>query len=152
MLLSTAGDATSYGWIANGCARVATIPAFAVPPAMEDPCATTEIAYAYIASTKLRGRTIDVPVGCVAAPRGVCRGVAIARIFEGDGKAAASGRFAIPVGKSRNVKLRVTRAALAVFRREGYGNLVMDARIPNGRIGAGADGAAELSVSVPGRD
>ena len=152
VLVSTAGDATSHGWIANGCARVATVPAFAVPPAMEDPCATTEIAYAYIASTKLRGRTIDVPVGCVAAPRGVCRGVAIARIFEGDGKAAASGRFAIPVGKSRNVKLRVTPAALAVFRREGYGNLVMDARIANGRIGAGADGAAELSVSVPGRD
>ena len=50
------------------------------------------------------------------------------------------------------MKLRVTRAALAVFRREGYGNLVMDARIPNGRIGAGADGAAELSVSLPGRD
>ena len=75
VLLSTAGDATGYGWIANGCARVATVPAFAVPPAMEDPCATTEIAYAYIASTKLRGRTIDVPVGCVAAPaRRVPRG------------------------------------------------------------------------------
>ena len=33
VLLSTAGDATGYGWIANGCVRVAAIPAFAVPPA-----------------------------------------------------------------------------------------------------------------------
>jgi hypothetical protein len=81
----------------------------------------------------------------------VCRGTAIARIFEGDGKAAATGRFAIPVGKSRVVKMRVTRAALAEFRREGYGNLVMDARIPHGRVGVGGNGDAELTVHLPGR-
>ena len=82
----------------------------------------------------------------------MCRGTAIARIFEGDGKIAASGRFAIPVGKERKVKMRVTKAALAEFRREGYGNLVLDARIPDGRVGIGADGASELSVNLPGRD
>ncbi len=152
VFVDAAGDASGYAWIANGCAHVAAIPVSTAPTRSSDPCPTTEIAYAYIASTRLRGRTITVPVGCVAAPRGVCRGTAIARIFEGDGKAAATGRFAIPVGKSREVKLRVTRAALAEFRREGYGNLVMDARIPNGRIGAGGDGSAELGVDLPGRD
>ena len=152
VFVDAVGDASGYAWIANGCAHVATLPASSAPRRSSDPCPTTEIAYAYIASTRLRGRTITVPVGCVAAPRGVCRGTAIARIFEGDGKAAATGRFAIPVGKSREVKLRVTRAALAVFRREGSGSLVMDARIPNGRIGAGGEGSAELGVKLPGRD
>jgi hypothetical protein len=147
-----AGDASGYAWIANGCAHVAAIPVSTAPTRSDDPCPTTEIAYAYIASTRLRGRTITVPVACVAAPHGVCRGTAIARIYEGDGKAAASGRFAIPVGKSRVVKMRVTRAALAEFRREGFGNLVMDARIPHGRIGAGGEGSAELGVYLPGRD
>ena len=152
VFVDATGDASGFAWIANGCARVAAIPISTAPTRPGDPCPTTEIAYAYIASTRLRGRTITVPVGCTAAPRGVCRGTAIARIFEGDGKAAATGRFAIPVGKSRTVKLRVTRAALAEFRREGFGNLVMDARIPNGRIGAGGDGSAELGVDLPGRD
>ena len=152
VFVDATGDATGYAWVANGCAHVAGIPVSTAPTRSNDPCPTTEIAYAYIASTRLRGRTITVPVGCTTAPDGVCRGTAIARIFEGDGKAAASGRFAIPVGKSREVKLRVTRAALAEFRREGYGNLVMDARIPNGRIGAGGEGSAELGVDLPGRD
>src|SRR5262245_66415 len=48
--------------------------------------------------------------------------------------------------------MHVTRAALKAFRREGFGNLVMDARIPNGRIGAGGEGSAELGVDLPGRD
>jgi hypothetical protein len=152
VFVDATGDASGFAWIANGCAHVAAIPLSTAPPRSSDPCPTTEITYAYIASTRLRGRTITVPVGCVTAPHGVCRGTAIARIFEGDGKAAASGRFAIPVGKSRTVKLRVTRAALAAFRREGFGNLVMDARIPNGRIGAGGEGSAELGVELPGRD
>jgi len=152
VFVDAAGDASGYAWVANGCARVATIPVSTAPPRSSDPCPTTEIAYAYIASTRLRGRTITVPVGCVTAPRGVCRGTAIGRIYEGNGKVAASGRFAIAVGKSREVKMRVTRAALAEFRREGFGGLVMDARIPNGRIGVGSNGNAELTVHLPGRD
>lgn len=152
VFVDAAGDASGYAWIANGCAHVAAIPVSTAPTRPSDPCPTTEIAYYYIAGTRLRGRTITVPVRCVTAPRGVCRGTAVARIFEGDGKAAATGRFAIPVGRSRNVKMRVTRAALAEFRREGYGNLVMDARIPHGRIGVGGDGAAELTVHLPGGD
>jgi hypothetical protein len=47
------------------------------------------------------------------------------------------------------VKKRVTRAAIAEFRRVGFGSLVMDARIPNGRIGAGGGGDAELTVHLP---
>ena len=103
------GDASGYAWIANGCARVASLPVTAASTPAGDPCPTTEISYAYIAGTRLRGRTVTVPVGCVTAPHGVCRGVAIARVFEGNGKAAASGHFAVPVGKYRVVKLRMTR-------------------------------------------
>ena len=147
-----AGDGSGYAWIANGCAHVASIPVSTAPARPSDPCPATEIAYAYIASTRLRGRTVTVPVGCIAAPRGVCRGTAIARIFEGDGKVAASGPFAIGVGKSRVVRMRVTDAALAEFRREGSATLLMDARIPDGRIGAGGEGSAELGVELPGRD
>src|SRR4051794_7524804 len=151
VFVDASGDASGYAWVANGCAHVAAIPVSTAPTRSSDPCPTTEIAYYYIASSRLRGRTITVPVRCVTAPRGVCRGTAIARIFEGAGRAAATGRFAIPVGKSREVKLRVTRAALAEFRREAYGNLVMDARIPHGRIGVGGNGDAELTVDLPGR-
>ena len=50
------------------------------------------------------------------------------------------------------MKLRVTKAAIANFRREGFGNLVMDARIPKGRIGVGGNGDAELTVHLPGGD
>lgn len=152
VFIDAAGDASGFAWVANGCARVATIPVSTAPTRSSDPCPTTEISFAYIAGTTLRGRTITVPVGCVTAPRGVCRGTAIARIFEGDGKVAASGRFAIPVGKSREVRMRVTRAAIAQFRREGYGGLEMDARIRKGRIGVGGNGDAELTVDLPGRD
>lgn len=147
-----AGDATGYAFIANGCARVASIPLTSAPVRKSDPCPRTEISLYYIASTTLRGNMIDAPIRCVTAPRGVCRGTAIARIYEGDGKAAATGRFAVPAGKERNVKLRVTPAALKRFKREGYGNLVLDARIPNGRVGVGDDGNSELGVKIPVRD
>jgi hypothetical protein len=152
VLTSGAGDGNGYAWIANGCARVASIPPATAPTPRGDPCPATEVSLYYIAGTRLRGNIIDGPVRCVAAPRGVCRGTAITRIYEGDGKVASSGRFAIPVGKERNVKMRVTKAALAEFRREGYGNLVMDARIPNGRVGVGGHGESELGVKLPGRD
>jgi len=152
VFVDAAGDATGYAWIANGCAHVAALPPTTAPAPEDDPCPTTEISYAYIAGTTLHGRTVKVPIGCVAAPRGVCRGTAIGRIFEGNGKVAASGRFEIPVGKSRTVKLRVTKAALKVFEREGYGGLTMDARIKHGRIGQGSNGDAELDVHLPGRD
>ena len=82
----------------------------------------------------------------------VSSSLAGARIYEGDGKTAASGRFAVPAGHSRTVKLHVTDAALKRFRKDGYGGLVMDARIPHGRIGAGSEGSAELDVHLPGRD
>ena len=60
----------------------------------------------------------------------------------------ARGRFAVPAGAERRVRMRVTHAAAARFRRERFGSLIIDARIPDGRIGAGADGSAELTVKV----
>ncbi len=142
------GDAQGYAWLANGCVRHTSIPL--TPGARDAPCPTTEVSLAYIASTTLRGRTVTLPVGCTAAPKGVCRGTAIARIFEGGPKIVARGRFAIPVGRSRTVKMTLTRAAAAQFRREGYGQLVPDAQIKNGRVGVGSNGDAELGVKVPG--
>jgi hypothetical protein len=63
-------------------------------------------------------------------------------------KVVARGRFAIPTGAVRRVRMRVTRAATERFRRRGRGFLIIDARIPDGRIGAGADGSSELSITV----
>ena len=54
----------------------------------------------------------------------------------------------MPVGAELPIRMRVTRAAAARFRRENFGSLIIDARMRDGRIGAGADGSAELTIKV----
>jgi hypothetical protein len=83
-------------------------------------------------------------VMCVTARGGVCRGTLIGRLA---GKVAARGRFAVQTGKTRRVKLRITRSATARIRRAGEGSLVLSARVPHGRVGAGR-GNAELTVKL----
>jgi hypothetical protein len=91
---------------------------------------------------------VRVPVHCVAAPEGVCRGTVLGRDGEGGPRFVARGRFAVPVGKERKVRMRIERKTVERFRRKDFGFLILDARIPNGRIGAGADGSAELGVDL----
>jgi hypothetical protein len=44
--------------------------------------------------------------------------------------------------------MRIERKTVERFRRKDFGFFILDARIPNGRIGAGADGSAELGVDL----
>jgi hypothetical protein len=85
---------------------------------------------------------------CVTAPGGVCRGTVLGRDGEGGRRIVARGRFAVPVGEERKVRLRIERATVERFRRKNFGFFIIDARIPNGRIGAGADGSSELGVEL----
>jgi hypothetical protein len=139
-----AADARGVAWLANGCLRHSALAA-PFPGQADDPCPSTEIALAYIASSPLRGRHVRVPVRCVTAPTGICRGTVLGKVGR---KVVARGRLAIPTGAVRRVRMRVTRAAAARFRRDDFGSLIIDARIPDGRIGVGADGSSELTVKV----
>ena len=98
VLTSFAGDSQGFAWVANGCVRYAGLPVTASAPQADDPCPATEISLYCIAHAKLRGRTIRVPVQCVTAPTGVCRGTVLGRVFEGGRRVVARGRFAVPVG------------------------------------------------------
>ena len=73
-----------------------------------------------------------------------CRGTVLGKF---GGRVVARGRFAVRAGQQRWVRMRVTRAAVKRFRRAGWGSMIIDARVPDGRVGAGADGS-ELSVKV----
>lgn len=141
-----AGDAQGYAWIANGCVWHATIPI--TPGTAAGPCPTTEIGLAAIDGSRLSGRTVRASVWCVTAPSGVCRGTVLGRDDFSRNKRAivARGRFAVPVGKSRRVKMTVTAATAARWRREKSGGLILSARIPNGRLGQPGEGNSELNV------
>jgi hypothetical protein len=150
VLTAFAADPQGLAWVANGCIRYAALPVTASAPQAGDPCPTTEIGLYLIAKSKLRGRTVRVPVRCVTAPTGVCRGTVLGRDGEGGRRVVARGRFAVPVGKERKVPVRIERGTVRRFRRKNFGFLLIDARIPNGRIGVGADGSSELTVDLDG--
>ena len=82
----------------------------------------------------------------------MCRGTILGRDGEGGRRFVARGRFAVPVGKSRDVPMRIERATLERFRRKDFGFFIIDARIPHGRIGQGADGSSELGVDLDQAD
>ena len=93
VLTAFAGDPQGFAWVANGCIRYAALPVTASAPQAGDPCPTTEIGLAYIAHAKLRGRTVRVPVLCVTAANGVCRGTVL-------GREARAGAGSSPAGAS----------------------------------------------------
>lgn len=140
-----AADARGVAWLANGCVRYAALAPPVPAPQADDPCPSTEIGLYYIASSPLRGRHVRVPVRCVTAPTATCRGTVLGKLGR---RVVARGRFAVPVGTERDVRMRVARATVRRFRRERFGSLIIDARIPDGRIGVGADGSSELTVKV----
>ena len=148
VLTAFAADPQGVAWVANGCLRYASLPLTASAPQADDPCPSTEIGLYYIAKSKLRGRTVRVPVRCVTAPAGVCRGTVLGRDGERGRRFVARGRFAVPVGKERWVRMWIERRTVRRFRRENFGFFIIDARIPDGRVGVGADGASELGVDL----
>lgn len=141
-----AADDRGVAWLANGCVRYAAVAA--PPPAgpASDPCPTTEIGLVLNNESKLRGRDIRVPVLCISAPDGVCRGTVVIRHR---GRIVGSGDFAIPAGRRPRVTARLNRLGLRLVRGRNP-ILRIGARMTAGRIGQ-SRGVTELSVVVPRR-
>lgn len=133
-LTSIAADETTVAWLANGCVLTAdtvdVAPLKAVPAG---PCPRAE-AVLDDHDRRLRGRSLRVRVTCVAAPRTGCRGVAVLGF---DGR-AGRGRFRVVAGRSRLVRVRLTRRGMAALRRQhAYdpeAQLRLDARLTDGRV------------------
>jgi len=144
VLADFAGDDRGVAWLANGCVRYAALRLPAPAPPAGDPCPATEVGLYAIADSRLRGRRARTPVRCVTAPGDACRGTVLARR---GGRLVGRGRFAIPVGTQRWVPIRLTRAEAAYTRRATWTSLVISARVPGGRVGAGR-GYSELTVKA----
>jgi hypothetical protein len=133
-MTALAADEASVAWLANGCVLAAGVtdapPLEPVPPG---PCPRAEVVLEDH-DQKLRGRTVRVRVTCVAAPRPGCSGAVVLR-FRGR---TGHGRFRVPAGEGRLVKLRLTRRAAASVRRRlrvhGFAALQMGARLTDGRV------------------
>ena len=137
-----AADASGVAWIANGCLYYTSfVPLGATVPAN---CPTTEVNLYAIGVSHLKGRTVRAPVICVNAPDGTCRGTVIGRF---GGKVVGTGSFAIPIGKTGNVPMKLAARVVARFRKRGWGGLIIQARVPNGRTGA-VRGGSELDIKV----
>ena len=129
-----AADETTLAWLANGCVLAAGVadapPLEAVPPG---PCPRAEVVLEDH-DEKLRGRTVRVLVTCIVAPPPGCRGAVVLR-FRGH---AARGRFRVPAGGRRLVKVGLTRRGAASLRRrlrfKGFAFLDMGARVTDGRV------------------
>jgi hypothetical protein len=138
-----AADAQGIAWLANGCVRYAPIAGAPAPaPPSGDPCPTTEIGLYTIDVSRLRGRTVRVRVTCIATPTDACRGTLLLK--NDRNRVVARGPFTVPAGVLRRVPVHLNRAAVRTARRE-FGFL-LDAVIPDGRVGPGGHGASELSV------
>jgi hypothetical protein len=133
-LMALAADETMVAWLANGCVLAAGVtdvaPLEVVPPG---PCPRAEVVLDEH-DQKLRGGRVRVQVTCVAAPPSGCRG-AVVLGFRGR---AARGRFRVPAGGRRVVKVRMTRRGKAAVRRQlrldGAVLFRMRARVADGRV------------------
>jgi hypothetical protein len=126
-------------WVANGCVRYAG----GGRSTAADPCPAAEVTLYAIANAKLRGDHTRVPVRCVAARTGTCRGTVFGKLGR---RVVARGGFAVPAGRQRWVRLRVNPATVRRFRREGDGSLIIGANVRDGRVGSGCCGDSELTV------
>ena len=102
-----AADASGVTWLANGCVRYVALDAGVAAAPADDPCPSTEIGLYGIASSPLRGRQVRVPVRCVTAPTGTCRGTVLGKLGR---NVVARGRFAVPVGAQRKIPMRGDRS------------------------------------------
>jgi hypothetical protein len=133
-MTALAADEATVAWLANGCvlgAGVTDVPP--VEPVPPGPCPRAEVVLEDY-DEKLRGRTLRVWVTCVAAPRPGCRGAVVLRFRGRTGR----GRFRVPAGGRRLVKVRLTQRAAASVRRrlrsKGFAVLRMGARVTDGRV------------------
>jgi hypothetical protein len=145
-LIHTDMDADEQGvaWLFNGCVRYEP---FARPAAHGHACPTSEVGLWTIGpSSKLRGNTATAQIKCVASVSGRCRGRLVARSDIGK-PIIGRGRFDIPVGERwHKVPVHFTPRAVAKFKREHFGGVVINAIMRNGTVGSGADYSSEFEV------
>jgi hypothetical protein len=169
-LTAVAADETTVAWLANGCvlaadtspeavppvatpAPVAPVPASPsarsaqtpdVPPPGLCPSAEVELGDG---GERLRGRTLRVSVSCVAAPPTGCRGEVL--LGRGGGW-AGRGRFEVPPGVRRSVRIRMSRRGMAQVRRHmfrfGHAFLHMTARVEDGRVAREEAGSTSVLI------
>lgn len=127
-------DADERGvvWLFNGCVR------YSDRLVNYSLCRPIEVALRD-ASSRLVGLTARAPVRCVTAS-GRCRGTLLAR--SRTGRVIGRGRFAIPRGTERRVTIRFTRPPQ-------WRSVPIDARVIEGRVGAGRGGTARLKLTRP---
>jgi hypothetical protein len=114
-------DADGVVWDFNGCLRSAPFGASA-PPAGGAECPRTEVALfpgRKVPRAKLRGTTARIPVQCVTAPHGRCRGKLLVRPDPGE-PVIARATFNLPVSRhSRPVAVRVPARDARWYRTHG---------------------------------
>jgi hypothetical protein len=76
-----------------------------------------------------------------ATPTDACRGTLLLKHGK---RVVSSGPFTVPAGARQRVPVRLTRHGMRVARRAGW--FLVDAEIPDGRIGPGGRGSSELTV------
>ena len=115
-----------------------------------DRCPGSEVALWTIApQSKLRGNTATTEVMCVrrtpaAARAGWSRGSTTARPSSAAGRSTSRS-----VGKWVKVPVHFDRRTVARFRRHHGGSVVVDAKLPDGSVGAGAGYSSEFGIEVP---
>ena len=116
-------DADGLFWDFNGCLRYAPLGASA-PTTGQAGCPQTEVALfpgREVPRARLRGRTARIPVQCISAPHGRCRGRLVVRSNWGE-PIIARGRFDLPVtGHSRSAAVGFTVKAARSYRKYGGG-------------------------------
>jgi hypothetical protein len=139
------GDNQGVAWLFNGCVRYLPLNG---SPTARNVCPTTEVSLFLIPSpSKLRNGKAHTPVRCVTGRGGRCRGTLVARIFE-EPRIVGRGRFDLPVSKQfTDVDITFDAEAIARFKKDGSGNLVVDAEDPD-IVGSGGGGSSELSVEI----
>ena len=142
-----AADDEGVAWLLNGCVRYASFSPTA-KPSSRTPCPSAEISlYIVGAHSKLHGDHARVPIKCVAAAAGRCRGELLLRERR-TGPVVGRGRFSLrPAPKDAYVKVHFTAAAVAKFKRKHGGYLIVDPRVQDGTVGT-FDGIADFEFDV----
>jgi hypothetical protein len=134
-LTEIAANDTTVAWLANGCVLAADASGAATqldaPPA--GPCPRAEVDLDQ-EGDRVRGRVLRVSVICVAAPVPGCRG----EVLLGKGGWAGRGRFQVPPGERRSVRVRLSGRGIAQVRRHlrlyPVAEFEMSARVEDGRL------------------
>ncbi len=139
-------DDAGVTWLFNGCVRYE---AFGTSLSGTDRCPGSEVALWTIApQSKLRGNTATTEVMCVRSDTGRCKGRLVARLDYGT-PVVGRGTFDLPVGRKWvKVPVHFDRRTVARFRRHHGGSVVVDAKLPDGSVGAGAGYSSEFGIEV----